>query len=175
MLFDWLSRGAWLTRRRVIALGSILLVLQVAVLAFLVAGSQGLVKRYGPNTVSFVGFYAAGQLAAEGHPEFAYDELFHRETEEALTGPGVRYLPFLYPPVYLLLCAPLALRPFLPAFIVFEAATLVIYLLVVRRILDARRRVVAAGSGVPSDNLDDRLRPERLLDRRAVRRGDAAD
>ena len=113
-----------LTARRVIAWGAVLLAAQAIALAFLVAGSYGVVPQYGPSTVSFVGFYAAGQLAVDGHPQFAYDEVFHYETQEALTQEGVPYLPFLYPPVYLLLCAPLALLPFLPAFILFEATTL---------------------------------------------------
>ncbi len=127
-----------LTARRVIAWGAVLLTAQAFALAFLVAGSYGVVTQYGPSTVSFVGFYAAGQLAVDGHPQFAYDEVFHYETQEALTQEGVPYLPFLYPPVYLLLCAPLALLPFLPAFILFEATTLAIYLVVVRRILGVR-------------------------------------
>jgi hypothetical protein len=75
------------------------------------------VTRYGPSTVSFVTFYAAGQLAADGHPVFAYDHVFDYEAEEALTEKGVHYLSFLNPPVYMLLCAPLEVLPFLPTFI----------------------------------------------------------
>jgi hypothetical protein len=133
-----LRAGVLLTGRRVIICGAVLLALQALALAYLVAGAYGVVRQYGPPTVSFVGFYAAGQLAADGHPQFAYDNVFDYETEEALTQPGVPYLPFLYPPVYLLVCWPLALLPFLPAFILFVATTLAIYLVVVRRILDVR-------------------------------------
>jgi uncharacterized membrane protein len=96
------------------------------------------VTRYAPSPVSFVTFYAAGQLATDGHPVFAYDDVFAYEAEEALTQQGVHYLPFLNPPVYLLVCAPLALLPFLPAFILFVATTLAGYLVVVRRILGVR-------------------------------------
>jgi hypothetical protein len=60
---------------------------------------------------------AAGQLAAHGHPACAYDDVFAYEAEESLTQQGVHYLPLLNPPVYLLLCAPLALLTLLPAFI----------------------------------------------------------
>jgi alpha-1,2-mannosyltransferase len=127
-----------LTGRRVIIGGAVLLALQALVLAYLVAGTYGVVRQYGPSTVSFVGFYAAGQLAVDGHAQFAYDDAFDYETEEALTQPGVPYLPFLYPPFYLLVCWPLALLPFLPAFILFVATTLAIYLVVLRRILDVR-------------------------------------
>ena len=129
---------ALLTNRRIVVCGAVLLALQALALAFLVAGLYGVVPQYGPSTVSFVGFYAAGQLAVDGHAQFAYDDTFDYETEEALTQKGVTYLPFLYPPVYLLLCAPLALLPFLPAFILFAATTLAAYMVVLRRILDAR-------------------------------------
>jgi hypothetical protein len=115
-----------------------LLGLQILVFAFLVAGSYGAVQRYGPQTVSFVGFYAAGQLAADGHPQLAYDDTILYENEVDLTQPGIFYTPFLYPPVYLLLCAILALLPFTVAFVIFEAATLPLYLLVLRYILKAR-------------------------------------
>jgi hypothetical protein len=130
-------------RRRLMPQGSILAIsgaliaLQLVILGFLVAGSLGLVKRYGPDTVSFVSFYAAGELAAHGYPALAYDEPILTEAQEDLTHPGVRVIPFLYPPVYLLLCAPLALLPALVAFVAFEAATLALYLGVLRRILDA--------------------------------------
>ena len=128
--------GHWLSCRRIVAMSGVLFVLQLAVLGFLVAGSYGLVKRYGPDTVSFVSFYAAGELANRGYAPLAYDDPILDEAEEDLTHPGVRLIPFLYPPVYLLLCAPLALLPALAAFAVFEAATLMLYLMVVRRILD---------------------------------------
>src|SRR5437762_22690 len=122
---------ALLTGRRIIVCGAVLLALQALVLAFLVAGLYGIVPQYGPSTVSFVGFYAAGQLTIDGHPQFAYDEVFDYETEEALPQRGFLYIPFLYPPVYLLLCTPLALLPFLTSFILFVATTLAIYLFVV--------------------------------------------
>ncbi|HEX3521914.1 MAG TPA: glycosyltransferase family 87 protein [Stellaceae bacterium] len=127
-----------LTARRVIVGGAVLLAVQVVALGYLVAGAYGVVTRYAPSTVSFVTFYAAGQLATDGHPVFAYDDVFAYEAEETLTQQGGHYLPFLNPSVYLLLCAPLALLSFLRAFILFVAATLAIYLVVVRRILDVR-------------------------------------
>jgi hypothetical protein len=62
-----------------------MLALQALALAYLVAGAYGVVTLYGPTTVSFVAFYAAGQLAADGHPMFAYDDVFDYEAVEALT------------------------------------------------------------------------------------------
>ena len=124
-----------LSRRSVVGWGVALLLVQSLVLAFLVAGAYGVVKQYGPGAVSFVSFYAAGQLSAGGHPALAYDKTYHYLAEEALTQPGIQSIPFLYPPVYLLLFTPLALLPPLLAFAIFEAATVLFYLLVLSRIL----------------------------------------
>lgn len=126
------------TRNSVLVASIVLLGSEVLWFAFLIAGSYGLVPRYGPETVSFVGFYAAGQLAADGYPQLAYDDTVLYENEVDLTRPGVSRIRFLYPPIYLLLCAPLAMMGFVAAFIAFEATTLPLYLLVVRRILEAR-------------------------------------
>ena len=122
--FKW---GNLLTRRPIVAIGAAQLVLQLVVLGYLAAGAYGLVKRYGPDTVSFVSFYAAGELAVRGYAPLAYDEAILGETEEDLTHPGANLVLFLYPPVYLLLCAPLVLLPALVAFALFEAATLVFF------------------------------------------------
>src|SRR5689334_13200525 len=125
----------WLSRRFITLSGAVLLAAQVVVLGFLIAGSYGLVKKYGPDTVSFVGFYAAGELATEGHPEQAYEQKPQYEAEEKLTHRGVLYLPFLYPPVYMLVCAPLKLLPLVPSFVLFDVVTAIFYLIVLRRIL----------------------------------------
>jgi hypothetical protein len=136
MRFSGLRQAFTLTRKPIIARAVVLLVFQILLLAFLIAGSFGAVTQLGPSAVSFVSFFAAGQLAAGGHPALAYDQTFHYLAEEALTRPGIHYVPFLYPPVYLLLFAPLTLLPPLAAVVVFEATTLTIYLFVVRRILN---------------------------------------
>ena len=138
-LFQQVRSGAWLDRRRVRAYGAILLVLEIATLLFFIAGTHGLiVPPEEPTTTDFVSFYAAGDLANAGTPELAYDQAAHWAAEEHATEPGIRYQFFYYPPVYLLLCALLALLPYLPAFIIFEGATLALFLAVTRRILNER-------------------------------------
>src|SRR5207302_8005780 len=51
---------------------------------------------------------------------------------------GIEYQFFNYPPVFILLCATLARLPYLVAFVVFEGATLGLYLFVACRILGER-------------------------------------
>jgi alpha-1,2-mannosyltransferase len=73
--------------------------------------------------------------APRSWPTTAYDQAAHFAMEQAVTEPGIEYQFFNYPPVYLILCSALAHLPYLPGFVLFIAATLLLYLAVVRRIL----------------------------------------
>ena len=77
-------------------------------------------------------------LADAGTPELAYNQRAHQAAEERATAPEVEYRFFYYPPVFLMVCAALARLPYLPAFVAFEGITLVLFLIVIRKIL-ARR------------------------------------
>jgi alpha-1,2-mannosyltransferase len=130
------SSENWLDRRRIIALCAILLAIELGGFLFLVAGTHGwIVPLAEPASTDFVSFYAAGSLADAGTPELAYNQPAHQAAEERATEPGIEYRFFYYPPVFLLLCAGLARLPYLEAFLVFEAASLALYLIVIRRIL----------------------------------------
>jgi glycosyl transferase family 87 len=121
---------------RVICLCRIALAFEIALFAFLAAGTHGLiVPLEKPNSTDFLSFYAAGSLSDAGTPYLAYDQTAHYTAEEEATQPGTSYVLFYYPPTFLLLCAALARLPYLPAFIAFEVATLGLYTLTLRRIL----------------------------------------
>ncbi len=89
-------------------------------------------------STDFVSFYAAGSLANAGAPQLAYNQAAHYAAEQHATQPGIVYNFFYYPPVFLLLCAPLARLPYIPAFVAFVAITLVFYVAIVRHILGER-------------------------------------
>jgi len=134
-----LSQAVWLHRARIIGWSGILLTAELVALAFLIAWTHGaFVPIHPPTTTDFASFYAAGKLALAGTPALAYDHAAHHAAEMAATAPGIEYQFFFYPPVYLLLCAPLALLPYLASFVLFQAATLALWLVVARRILAAR-------------------------------------
>jgi alpha-1,2-mannosyltransferase len=136
-IYDWLRSGDWLDRARILAYARILFAVEVAVFLFLIAGTHGwIVTLDHPLTTDFASFYAAGDLANAGHPDLAYDQAAHFAAEQRATEPGIAYQFFYYPPVFLLICAALARLPYLIAFIVFEAVSLALYLVVTRRILD---------------------------------------
>lgn len=136
---DLLTRlrfGAGFGRSRVLAYGGIALALELALFVFLIAGTHGLiVPLQQPTTTDFASFYAAGDLADAGTPALAYDQAAHYAAEQRATAPGINYQFFYYPPIFLMLCAALARLPYLLAFVVFEAATLLFYLSVARKIL----------------------------------------
>jgi alpha-1,2-mannosyltransferase len=129
--------GNSLDHGRIVSYCAILLAIEISCFLFLVAGTHGLITPLSaPTSTDFVSFYAAGSLADAGTPELVYDQAAHGAAEERATESGVEYRFFYYPPVFLLLCAPLARLPYLVAFLVFEGATLILYLIVVRSILD---------------------------------------
>lgn len=132
--------GGLLDRRRVTAYCAMLLAAELVLAVFYIAGTYGLIVDLdGPATTDFVSFYAAGSLTDAGTPDLVYDHAAHLAAEERATAPGIKYNFFYYPPVYLLVCAVLAVLPYLGAFFVFEAATLGLYLYVLARTLRDRR------------------------------------
>ena len=138
-LIDDLKYASWLRQRRAFVYATILLALEVAGFLFVVAVQRDVFIKLGrATTTDFVSFYAAGKLANAGTPELAYDQAAHYEAEQQATAPGIIYDYFYYPPTYLLICAGLAVLPYLVAFVVFEVASLVAYVLVIRTILQER-------------------------------------
>lgn len=132
-----LESGEWLSRKRLRLYVIILLAAELAVFAFIIAGTHGwIVPLDKPNTTDFVSFYAAGRLADAGTPALAYDHAAHLAAEEAVVGQGIQYQFFNYPPVYQALFALVARLPYLVAFVTFQTATLILFLAVARRILD---------------------------------------
>lgn len=135
-LLPALRDGHWLTRDRVIAGGQIMLLVELSILVFLALWQHGVIAPEVSKTSSdFVSFYAAGKLALAGTPALAYDQAAHFAMEQHFTVPGAQYQYFFYPPIFILLCAPLSLLPYHAAYYVFEIVTLAAFLLTMRQIL----------------------------------------
>ena len=127
-------RGDWLSARRARMGTRVLMLVQIAAFLFVIAGTHGLiVPQEKPTTTDFVSFYAAGKMVLQGTPALAYDRAAHYALEQAITEPGIGYQYFFYPPVYLLLCAVLAVLPYLVSFVLFQAVTLGFFLWVLRQ------------------------------------------
>jgi hypothetical protein len=135
-LIDVARDARWLTRGRVIAAGQVLVLIELTSLVMLALWQHGVTSaRVSLTSSDFVSFYAAGKLALAGTPALAYDQAAHFLTEQRFMAEGAPYQFFFYPPVFMLLFAPLALLPYYAAFYVFEVATLVAFLFTMRRIL----------------------------------------
>jgi alpha-1,2-mannosyltransferase len=125
----------FLTRDRAIGYLTIFAITEMALFAFSVACEHGLVVRLDQDSsTDFLSFYAAGALANAGTPWLAYDHAAHQAAEQAAIGVATIYNYFYYPPVFLLICAPLALLPYLPAFIVFQALSAAAFFVAARAI-----------------------------------------
>ena len=135
LLSQMLREGDFLGRARVIGWSGVLLAFELVALVFLVLWTHNVFVPGPPTTTGFSSFYAAGMLANGPAPWLAYDAAAHHAAQQAATQPGVEHFVFYYPPIFLLLCAPLAHLPYLPAFLLFEAASLALYLPVGTRIL----------------------------------------
>jgi alpha-1,2-mannosyltransferase len=135
-LIDGARHARWLTRGRIIAGGQLLLLMELTFLVLLALWQHGVIAgQVAPTSSDFVSFYAAGKLTLAGTPGLAYDQAAHFLCEQRFTVAGAQYQYFFYPPMFLLLCAPLALLPYYVAFYGFEIATLAAFVLTMRQIL----------------------------------------
>jgi len=144
MRCEFLLQAPWLNEARVTAYARIFACLYVVAAILWIALSPGLIDPQGkPIGTDFMDVWAAGKLALAGEPAAAYDYARHYEIQrQALPwqeGQQVPYFGWHYPPLFLLVAAPLALLPYGIALAVWMAATLPAYLAMVRSIIPFRR------------------------------------
>lgn len=125
----WLREARWLHGDRARAYALIFAV--VLGLGAVVVGVARFSLGY---SADYLSFWAAGRLVLAGKAAAAYDVAAHAAVQKARF-PATGYYAFFYPPVYLLLCAPLALLGFYPSLLVFLGASLAFYLRALRRLL----------------------------------------
>ncbi|MEA2741610.1 MAG: hypothetical protein QOH05_4917 [Acetobacteraceae bacterium] len=131
-----LRQPDWLTRERAAAWSTVLFLQLVLLVVFIRLWLDGFLGDIASTTSNdFVSFYAAGKLTLAGTPALAYDQAAHYLAEQKATTPGVPYILFFYPPVFLLLCAALAKLPYMVAYLLFQAVTLGLFMGVMRSIL----------------------------------------
>jgi alpha-1,2-mannosyltransferase len=132
-----LREAHWLTGRRVSAWACVLLTEEMLLLLFLELWQHGVLSASSVRSSSdFVSFYAAGKLALAGTPAQAYVQASHFVAEQRVLGAGIQYQFFFYPPVFLPLCAALAVLPYPLAYALFQLATLAAFLFMMRALLD---------------------------------------
>jgi alpha-1,2-mannosyltransferase len=135
-LASGIASGAWLTLARLRAYALILLALAVLALGALFATSSGLNDYQGrPLGTDFSNLYAAGKYVLEGRPEAPFSPPLQHKKEQEIFGEKTPFYGWHYPPVFLFLAAALAALPYLVALLVWQAATLALYLYSIRAIL----------------------------------------
>ncbi len=134
-----LREAPWLTRERALAYSRILLAMSLAAVVIWTALADGGLDRMGkPLGTDYASFWTASQLALAGHPLQVYDVAAHHAAQTRLFGRDVGYAAFFYPPIYLLICLPLALLPYFASLAVWLGVTGLAYWLVVRAWLGER-------------------------------------
>lgn len=130
----------------------------LALFAALYVGTRSSAHAPDTNEIEghdFVSFYAAGRLARDGTPERAYRRPDHEAVERAVArelkgGDGYTdYVNFAYPPVFLVVLAPLAALPYLPALAVWLIGTGLVYAAALRQIRPGWRTLLA-GAAFPN-------------------------
>lgn len=134
-----LTGGGWLSAERLRAYSLILLAVGVLAVVALFATAKGLSDFQGrPLGTDFSNIYAAGKYVLEGQPEAPFDPARQHAKEREIFGPDTPFYGWHYPPMFLGFAALLALLPYLPALLIWQAATLAFYLASIRAILPRR-------------------------------------
>jgi alpha-1,2-mannosyltransferase len=131
-----LRSGDWLTVSRARLWALAVLVASAGGLVYLVATSDGLNDYQGrPLGTDFSNVYAAGTYVLEGRPAAPFDPRLQHAREMDIFGAATPFYGWHYPPFFLAVAAALALLPYQLALIVWQAATLGLYLLAMRSIV----------------------------------------
>ena len=137
-----LREGDFLTRERACLWAGGFLVAFAAAFLFLAVTAHGLNDyKQRPLGTDFSDVYAAGTLTLDGVPEAAYDPARQHEQERAVFGVNTPFYGWHYPPFFLAVASALSTLPYLPALILWQGATLALYLFALRFLL---RRGLAA-------------------------------
>lgn len=135
-----LASGSWLTRERVRRIAWITGLCSLGLLIWLVATSHGTLDWKGrPLGTDFSEVWAAGCMALHGHAADAWIWSKHFAVQKALQGPGLTEVyGWHYPPPFLLVASALALLPYLPALVLWQAATVAPFTVLMQRLVPGR-------------------------------------
>jgi uncharacterized RDD family membrane protein YckC len=151
---DLLRGGDWLTLARMRLWALAVLIASAGGLLYLVATSDGLMDYQGrPLGTDFSNVYAAGTYVLEGKPAAPFDPRLQHAREREIFGEKTPFYGWHYPPFFLWLAAALALMPYQLALVVWQAATLGLYLWAIRSIVGSSSWPGKAGRRMASLSL----------------------
>ena len=154
-----LRSGDWLSHERIRLVAAAVLIASVAGFAFLVITAHGGVDRQGrPLGTDFSNVYAAGTYVLEGKPDVPFDPPRQDAREQQIFGKATPFYGWHYPPYFLFIAGALAKMPYGAALAVWQASTILLYLLVVWGIVGSSFRGARSASpesiipGVPAES-----------------------
>ncbi|HEX5509098.1 MAG TPA: glycosyltransferase family 87 protein [Pseudolabrys sp.] len=113
-------------------------------LGFLFATAHGVLDRFGrPLGTDFAAFWTAGRMVLQGHAAQTYDWSVQGSFQQQALSTSL-FFPWSYPPVFLVIAAALAVLPYLPALLIWNATTLSLALALCWRILPSRQGLLLA-------------------------------
>lgn len=121
-----LRNGTWINEDRVTAMAPLLL-------GLLVLGGAWLVWLHPEWPSDYRSFWAASRLTLAGTPEAAYNVWAHRVAQDIAADQGG--MAFFYPPIFLLICWPMALLPFGWSELLFDVLTSALWALSLRQLV----------------------------------------
>lgn len=122
MMVDRLKHANWLNGGRARGYAWVLALVNIALLAWLVATSSGGVDRNGYLLGSdFLSFWTAGQMLHEGGN--VYDVAAHASAQQSYFAQENAYVAFFYPPPFLPICYLLGFLPYFPALFIWLLTT----------------------------------------------------
>lgn len=125
----FLRNGDFLTRSRLTAWAVILVCAFAAAIGWLAFTAHGTTDYMGrPLGSDFSNVYAAGVAALRGDAAAPFDIARQSAQERAIFGAATPIYGWHYPPFFLLVAAPLARLPYVPALAVWQGVTLLLYL-----------------------------------------------
>jgi hypothetical protein len=126
---EFFRSGDFVTLARARLWAVALLIGFAAAIAALFFTAHGLSDYQGrPLGTDFSNIYVAGQSAHAGDAISPFDPARQYAHEQALFGKATPFYGWHYPPFFLLIAAPLARLSYIPALIVWQLATLALYL-----------------------------------------------
>jgi hypothetical protein len=139
VLLNSLRQADWLDGARARAWRNVLLAMSAAIaLAWATLARGGIDLTGKALGTDFLSFYAASKLVLAGRAQAAYDVSAHHAAQVAVFGRDLGYAAFFYPPMFLLVCAPLASLPYLASLAGWLAATGAAFAAALRGWLDRR-------------------------------------
>ena len=135
---EFFRGGDWVTRERARLVAFAVLAATLICAAFFLATAHGFNDRLGrPLGTDFSSFYAAGTLVLDGQPAGPYALAVLHAREQAIFGSATPFYIFPYPPFFLLIAGALAPLSYPLALVVWQATTLILYLVSIRNILSS--------------------------------------